>query len=164
MPVVRPPFVGMHDKPASHGFAPTEIRQFAPLGAASAEFSEDDAKKSGPNQQGKAEAFAHNIASHARQPNLANPEPFDAPCVKRQSLLSLCASAGAIMKQKCIAIRRKHEGNIERVRVFQALLNPIANVEVPVTIEYSAYSLAKGQKLGNSLSILGDLSAQSLHR
>jgi hypothetical protein len=41
MPVVRPTFVGMHDKPASHGFAPTEMRQFAPLGAASAEFSED---------------------------------------------------------------------------------------------------------------------------
>jgi len=41
MPVVRPTFVGMHDKPASHGFAPTEMRQFAPLGAASVEFSED---------------------------------------------------------------------------------------------------------------------------
>jgi glycosyltransferase involved in cell wall biosynthesis len=37
-------------------------------------------------------------------------------------------------------------------------------IEVPVTIQYSAYSLAKGQKLGNSLSILVDLSAQSLHR
>jgi glycosyltransferase involved in cell wall biosynthesis len=37
-------------------------------------------------------------------------------------------------------------------------------IEVPVTIEYSAYSLAKGQKLGNSLSILIDLSAESLHR
>lgn len=37
-------------------------------------------------------------------------------------------------------------------------------IEVPVTIEYTAYSLAKGQKLGNSLSILVDLSAQSLHR
>ena len=33
-------------------------------------------------------------------------------------------------------------------------------VEVPVTIEYSAYSLAKGQKLSDSLSILVDLSAQ----
>jgi hypothetical protein len=41
MPVVRPTFVGMHDKPASHGFAPTEMTQFAPLGAASVEFSED---------------------------------------------------------------------------------------------------------------------------
>ena len=37
-------------------------------------------------------------------------------------------------------------------------------IEVPVTIEYSPYSLTKGQKLGNSLSILVDLSAQSLHR
>ena len=37
-------------------------------------------------------------------------------------------------------------------------------VEVPVTIEYSAYSLAKGQKLGDSLDILVDLSAQKLHR
>jgi glycosyltransferase involved in cell wall biosynthesis len=37
-------------------------------------------------------------------------------------------------------------------------------VEVPVTLEYSAYSLAKGQKLGDSLAILVDLSAQRLHR
>jgi len=37
-------------------------------------------------------------------------------------------------------------------------------IEVPVTIDYSAYSLAKGQKLDNSLSILIDLSARSLHR
>lgn len=49
------------------------------------------------------------------------------------------------------------------------ILNQIAAsglkyVEVPVTIEYSAYSLAKGQKLGDALSILVDLSAQRLHR
>jgi glycosyltransferase involved in cell wall biosynthesis len=37
-------------------------------------------------------------------------------------------------------------------------------VEVPVTLEYSAYSLAKGQKLGDSLAILVDLSAKRLHR
>jgi glycosyltransferase involved in cell wall biosynthesis len=37
-------------------------------------------------------------------------------------------------------------------------------VEVPVTIEYSAYSLAKGQRLSDSLRILVDLSAQRLHR
>jgi polyprenyl-phospho-N-acetylgalactosaminyl synthase len=37
-------------------------------------------------------------------------------------------------------------------------------VEVPVTIQYSGYSLAKGQKLGDSLAILVDLSAQRLHR
>jgi polyprenyl-phospho-N-acetylgalactosaminyl synthase len=37
-------------------------------------------------------------------------------------------------------------------------------VEVPVTIEYSQYSLAKGQRLTDSLRILVDLSAQRLHR
>jgi len=37
-------------------------------------------------------------------------------------------------------------------------------VEVPVTIEYSRYSLAKGQHLADSLRILVDLSAQRLHR
>jgi glycosyltransferase involved in cell wall biosynthesis len=37
-------------------------------------------------------------------------------------------------------------------------------VEAPVTIEYSAYSLAKGQKLTDSLMILIDLLARRLHR
>jgi hypothetical protein len=37
-------------------------------------------------------------------------------------------------------------------------------IEVPVMIEYSPYSLTKGQRLGNSLSILVDLSAESLRR
>lgn len=46
----------------------------------------------------------------------------------------------------------------------QVSASKLKYIEVPVTIEYSAYSLAKGQKLGNSLSILVDLSARSLHR
>ena len=37
-------------------------------------------------------------------------------------------------------------------------------VEVPVTIDYSAYSLAKGQSFADSLRILLDLSAHRLHR
>jgi polyprenyl-phospho-N-acetylgalactosaminyl synthase len=37
-------------------------------------------------------------------------------------------------------------------------------VEVPVTVDYSAYSLAKGQRLTDSLRILLDLSARRLHR
>jgi glycosyltransferase involved in cell wall biosynthesis len=37
-------------------------------------------------------------------------------------------------------------------------------VEVPVTIEYSAYSLAKGQSMGDALVILTDLFARRLHR
>jgi hypothetical protein len=37
-------------------------------------------------------------------------------------------------------------------------------VEAPVTIEYSEYSLAKGQKLSDAFSILLDLSVQRLQR
>ena len=37
-------------------------------------------------------------------------------------------------------------------------------VETPVTIEYSAYSLAKGQTLGDALMILTDLFARRLQR
>jgi glycosyltransferase involved in cell wall biosynthesis len=37
-------------------------------------------------------------------------------------------------------------------------------VEVPVTIDYTRYSLAKGQGVADSLTILFDLSAQKLHR
>jgi glycosyltransferase involved in cell wall biosynthesis len=37
-------------------------------------------------------------------------------------------------------------------------------VEAPVTIDYSAYSLSKGQSLGDSLMILTDLFARRLHR
>jgi polyprenyl-phospho-N-acetylgalactosaminyl synthase len=37
-------------------------------------------------------------------------------------------------------------------------------VEVPVTVEYTDYSLAKGQRMSNSLSILADLFAGRLQR
>jgi len=40
----------------------------------------------------------------------------------------------------------------------------LAWVEVPVTIHYSAYSLAKGQKMTDSLTILLDLFARTLRR
>jgi len=36
--------------------------------------------------------------------------------------------------------------------------------EVPVTIEYTNYSLAKGQRLGDALTVLFDLFAEKLHR
>jgi glycosyltransferase involved in cell wall biosynthesis len=40
----------------------------------------------------------------------------------------------------------------------------LSHVEVPVTIRYTAYSLAKGQKLGNSVHILLDLLLRGLIR
>jgi glycosyltransferase involved in cell wall biosynthesis len=48
--------------------------------------------------------------------------------------------------------------------LHQIARSGLGYVEVPVTIEYSAYSLGKGQKLSDSLRILMDLSAQRLHR
>ena len=48
--------------------------------------------------------------------------------------------------------------------LHQIARSGLGYVEVPVTIEYSAYSLAKGQRLSDSLRILVDLSAQRLHR
>jgi polyprenyl-phospho-N-acetylgalactosaminyl synthase len=68
---------------------------------------------------------------------------------------------------RCGARRIKLRQN--RMAHASELLDEIAHsglryVEVPVTIEYSRYSLAKGQRLTDSLRILMDLSAQRLHR
>jgi glycosyltransferase involved in cell wall biosynthesis len=46
----------------------------------------------------------------------------------------------------------------------QIAASGLPHVEVPVTIDYTRYSLAKGQRLSDSLTILFDLSAQKLHR
>jgi glycosyltransferase involved in cell wall biosynthesis len=46
----------------------------------------------------------------------------------------------------------------------QIAASGLRHVEVPVTIEYTRYSLAKGQRFSDSLAILFDLSAQKLHR
>jgi glycosyltransferase involved in cell wall biosynthesis len=46
----------------------------------------------------------------------------------------------------------------------QIAASGLRHVEVPVTIDYTRYSLAKGQRFGDSLAILFDLSAQKLHR
>lgn len=48
--------------------------------------------------------------------------------------------------------------------LHQVAQSKLKFVEVPVTIEYSAYSLAKGQKLSDALTILLDLFARRLHR
>ncbi len=61
--------------------------------------------------------------------------------------------------------------NLHQNRMAHAseILHQIADsglnyVEAPVTIEYSAYSLAKGQTLGDALMILTDLFARRLQR
>ena len=71
----------------------------------------------------------------------------------------------AMTRRGAAAIRLRQN----RMAHASELLDQIARsglryVEVPVTIEYSRYSLAKGQRLADSLRILMDLSAQRLHR
>jgi polyprenyl-phospho-N-acetylgalactosaminyl synthase len=46
----------------------------------------------------------------------------------------------------------------------QIAASRLGYIEVPVTIEYSAYSLAKGQRIGDALMILLDLFARRLYR
>src|SRR5438067_1417358 len=62
-----------------------------------------------------------------------------------------------------IALRQNRMAHASEL-LGQIAQSGLGYVEVPVTIEYSAYSLAKGQKLSDSISILVDLSAQRLHR
>jgi hypothetical protein len=48
--------------------------------------------------------------------------------------------------------------------LHQIAISGLAYVEVPVTIHYNAYSLAKGQSLFDALLIVLDLFARRLHR
>ena len=62
-----------------------------------------------------------------------------------------------------IALRQNRMAHASEL-LEQIARSGLRYVEVPVTIEYNVYSLAKGQKLSDLLSILVDLSAQRLHR
>jgi glycosyltransferase involved in cell wall biosynthesis len=62
-----------------------------------------------------------------------------------------------------IALRQNRMAHASEL-LHQIARSGLGYVEVPVTIEYSAYSLAKGQRLSDSLRILVDLSAQRLRR
>jgi glycosyltransferase involved in cell wall biosynthesis len=62
-----------------------------------------------------------------------------------------------------IALRQNRMAHASEL-LHQIRRNGLRHVEVPVTVEYSLYSLAKGQRLADSVKILVDLSAQRLHR
>jgi polyprenyl-phospho-N-acetylgalactosaminyl synthase len=71
----------------------------------------------------------------------------------------------ALTRKGAAAIRLRQN----RMAHASEILNEIARsglryVEVPVTIEYTAYSLAKGQRIGDSVTILLDLFAKELYR
>jgi glycosyltransferase involved in cell wall biosynthesis len=62
-----------------------------------------------------------------------------------------------------IALRQNRMAHASEI-LEQISRSGLRYVEVPVTIEYNRYSMAKGQRLADSLLILFDLSAQRLHR
>jgi glycosyltransferase involved in cell wall biosynthesis len=62
-----------------------------------------------------------------------------------------------------IALRQNRMAHASEL-LEQIAASGLCHVEVPVTIDYTRYSLAKGQRFSDSLAILFDLSAQKLHR
>lgn len=64
---------------------------------------------------------------------------------------------------QAIHIRQNRMAHASEI-LEQIARSRLGYIEVPVTIEYTAYSLAKGQRMSNSLSILVDLFAGRLQR
>jgi len=62
-----------------------------------------------------------------------------------------------------IALRQNRMAHASEL-LDQISASGLRYVEVPVTIEYSRYSVAKGQRLADSFAILLDLSVQKLQR
>jgi glycosyltransferase involved in cell wall biosynthesis len=62
----------------------------------------------------------------------------------------------------CIRLRQNRMAHASELLV-QIARSGLSFVEVPVTVEYSRYSLAKGQRAGDILVILLDLFARRLH-
>jgi len=62
-----------------------------------------------------------------------------------------------------IALRQNRMAHASEI-LEQIAASGLRHIEVPVTIDYTQYSLAKGQRFSDSLAILFDLSAQKLHR
>lgn len=62
-----------------------------------------------------------------------------------------------------IALRQNRMAHASEL-LEQIAATGLSHVEVPVTIDYTRYSLGKGQRFSDSLAILFDLSAQKLHR
>jgi polyprenyl-phospho-N-acetylgalactosaminyl synthase len=62
-------------------------------------------------------------------------------------------------------IRLRHNGMAHASEIFHLTASLRLNfAEAPVTVVYSAYSLAKGQRLGNALSIVVDLIGGRMQR
>jgi hypothetical protein len=63
----------------------------------------------------------------------------------------------------CIHLRQNRMAHASEI-LHQIATSGLKYAETPVTIHYSAYSLAKGQTLFDALLIILDLFARRLHR
>lgn len=71
----------------------------------------------------------------------------------------------AVTRRGAQAIHIRHNRMAHASEILEQIGGSgLSYVEVPVTIEYTDYSIAKGQKLSNSLSILVDLFAGRMQR
>ena len=71
----------------------------------------------------------------------------------------------AMTRRGALAIRLRQNRMAHASELLQQIADSgLKYVEVPVTIQYSEYSLAKGQSFGDALSILVDLIARKVHR
>ena len=71
----------------------------------------------------------------------------------------------AMTRRGAAAIRLRQNRMAHASEILaQIAASGLPYVEVPVRIEYTAYSLAKGQRLGDALAILFDLFARRLYR
>jgi len=64
---------------------------------------------------------------------------------------------------RAISLRQNRMAHASEI-LHQIAQSRLRFVEVPVNIEYSAYSLAKGQRITDALAILIDLFARRLYR
>jgi glycosyltransferase involved in cell wall biosynthesis len=71
----------------------------------------------------------------------------------------------AMTRRGALALKLRQNRMAHASELLQQIADSeLRYVEVPVTIQYSAYSLAKGQSLGDALTILIDLIARRVHR
>ena len=71
----------------------------------------------------------------------------------------------AMTRRGALALRIRQNGMAHASEILQQIANSaLPYVEVPVTVEYTPYSMAKGQKLSNSLNIVLELLTGALQR
>jgi glycosyltransferase involved in cell wall biosynthesis len=71
----------------------------------------------------------------------------------------------AMTRRGALALRIRQNGMAHASEILQQIArSALPYVEVPVTVEYTSYSMAKGQRLSNSVNILLELLTGALQR